>query len=468
MRKIGAEKIFDGHRFLENHVLLISEEGVVDAVVPRETAGDNIEHYEGVLTPGFVNCHCHLELSHMKGKVPEKTGLVDFVFKIVRERSASAEAVREAIAKAEKEMKEGGVVAVGDICNNTLTLEQKRKGNLHYYNFIEASGWLPAVSEVRFERAKGMYEEFVEVRRETGDGRGVDGVLRQAQGDRDIVNGERSMANGDLQSGQQQELTPNSIVPHAAYSVSAGLWEKIQPYFEGKAVSIHNQETRFEDEFFLEGTGDFQRMYELMKIDNSHHIPTRKSSLQSYFHKLNKADRIILVHNTFTREEDVMYVRGETIVNGERSMVNGDLRSGRDDRTGSGDLSGVKEEELQGRGEPSTINRQPPTFFCLCVNANQYIEAAMPPVELLRKNGCAIVLGTDSLASNWSLSIVDEMKTIRKYFPHVPFAEMLGWATLNGARALAMDGWLGSFEKGKKPGVVLMQENALEVCRVLF
>jgi cytosine/adenosine deaminase-related metal-dependent hydrolase len=35
---------------------------------------------------------------------------------------------------------------------------------------------------------------------------------------------------------------------------------------------------------------------------------------------------------------------------------------------------------------------------------------------------------------------------------------MLGWATINGARALQMDKHLGSFEKGKKPGVVLIND----------
>ena len=78
------------------------------------------------------------------------------------------------------------------------------------------------------------------------------------------------------------------------------------------------------------------------------------------------------------------------------------------------------------------------------------------------------MLGTDSLASNWSLSILNEMKTIRRHFPHIPLAEMLEWATLNGARALQMDDWLGSFEKGKKPGAVLVNEDMLEIRRVLF
>jgi imidazolonepropionase-like amidohydrolase len=81
----------------------------------------------------------------------------------------------------------------------------------------------------------------------------------------------------------------------------------------------------------------------------------------------------------------------------------------------------------------------------------------MPPIELLRANGAEIVIGTDSYASNWSLNILDELKTIQKHHPSIPLAEMLGWATINGARALQMEKGLGSFEKGKKPGLVLIK-----------
>ena len=132
---------------------------------------------------------------------------------------------------------------------------------------------------------------------------------------------------------------------------------------------------------------------------------------------------MILVHNTFTKQDDIEYVKKIL-----------DLKQG--------------DPRLQ-------------TFFCLCVNANLYIENALPPVELFRKNNCAIVLGTDSLASNRSLSILDEIKTIKKNFPAIPSEEILQWATSNGARALHLDDVLGSFEKGKKPGVVLINEKAL-------
>jgi imidazolonepropionase-like amidohydrolase len=76
---------------------------------------------------------------------------------------------------------------------------------------------------------------------------------------------------------------------------------------------------------------------------------------------------------------------------------------------------------------------------------------------MLIKNNCFIILGTDSLAGNRGLNILDEMKTIYKNFPHISVSTMLQWATINGAMALQIDNILGSFEKGKKPGVVLIE-----------
>ena len=381
-RRLKADRIFDGYKFIENRVLVVSNDGVIEDIVVEEMAGGDIEIFEGILLPGLINCHCHLELSHMKGLIPENTGLVDFVFKIVIERYHSGEEILQAIENAENEMLNNGIVAVGDICNNSLTITQKQKQHLQYYNFIEASGWLPGVSQTRKERAKNFLNEF-------------------------------SMLN-----------SPCSIIPHAPYSVSENLWKEIQPYFEDKVVSIHNQETAFEDEFFIKGSGDLTRMYQMMKIDNTHHQPTGKTSLQSCFHKLERASNIILVHNTYMKQDDVDYLK-------------------------------LKAQ-----------SSKPKTFICLCVNANKFIEDALPAVQMFRENNCAIVLGTDSLASNWSLNILDEVKTIQKYFPLIPLEEILRWATINGAMALELDGSLGSFEKGKKPGVMLMNEQNLSVRRL--
>ncbi|NJO25135.1 MAG: amidohydrolase family protein [Bacteroidia bacterium] len=66
-------------------------------------------------------------------------------------------------------------------------------------------------------------------------------------------------------------------------------------------------------------------------------------------------------------------------------------------------------------------------------------------------------MGTDSYSSNWQLNIWSEVQSVRKHFPHIPFETILQWATLNGAKALQWDDELGSFEKGKKPGITIVK-----------
>ena len=374
-RKLKGDHLFDGHCFLpSNKVLITDSEGKIMDITNFADAGDEVENYKGIISPGFINAHCHLELSHLKGIIPEKTGLIDFVFKVVTLRHSEEKKIIEAIDKAEKEMLENGIVAVGDICNNGLTVFQKLKKNLACYNFIETSGWLPQVASKRFDLARFIYDEF-----ETNN-------LRA------------------------------SIVPHAPYSVSNDLWEKMIPYFKEKVITIHNQETKHEDEFFMEGKGDFLKMYEMMHIDNSFYQAKKMRSVESYFQKFSTASSVILVHNTFMQQEDINFINTHKI---SKQLVS----------------------------------------FCLCPNANLYIENALPPVNLLLENNCNIILGTDSLASNHQLNLLEEIKTIVKRFPQIKTETLLQWATINGAKALQMDEQLGSFEKGKTPGILLIKNS---------
>jgi len=98
-------------------------------------------------------------------------------------------------------------------------------------------------------------------------------------------------------------------------------------------------------------------------------------------------------------------------------------------------------------------------FYCLCPNANLYIEDRLPPVHLFIKHNCRVVLGTDSYSSNWQLNMAKEIGAIASGdTPRTPgsLKQYLQWATINGARALRWDDKLGSFEKGKTPGVALL------------
>ena len=126
----------------------------------------------------------------------------------------------------------------------------------------------------------------------------------------------------------------------------------------------------------------------------------------------------------------------------------------------------MPEEDIVWANDYATANGLQ-LVYCLCINANLYIENKVPPVDLFIKHDCRLVLGTDSYSSNWQLSIAKEMQSLRKHFPYLPDETILQWATSSGARALQWDDALGSFEKGKNPGVVLLSEDFENAERIL-
>ena len=368
-QKFQATQIYTGTELLEDQLVLITQkDGTIEAMVGIEDAGDEVQNFEGILTPGFINAHCHLELSHMKGMIPAHTGLQEFVKQIVALRQVEPEAIQEAIINAEAEMMANGIVAVGDISNTLDTLTQKAKHNLAYYSFVELYDLDPSRAADKIEAGLEIQKQF------------------------------------------QENCVRASLVPHAPYSVTNDLWNLLSAHFGIHTISLHNQETPDENDFFKTKTGSFLGMYERTKVNLDFFEATGLSALQSVLPVFKKAHHGILVHNSFTSVEDIQAVH-------------------------------------------AAMDK---AFWCLCPNANQYIEQTMPPIELLRSEKAKVVIGTDSYASNWSLNILDELKTIQQYHPQIPLAEMLGWATINGAEALQMDKHLGSFEKGKQPGVVLI------------
>lgn len=370
-RKFNADHLFTGNQMLgKDSVLVTDEQGKVDDIIPLSEAGDHMETYPGILSPGFINCHCHLELSHMHGLIPRNTGMTKFLLSVLKGRIGENARITEAMEVSDAYMKEVGIVGVGDICNTDYSLAVKSRSQLHYHNFIEITGFVDEHAHSRFNDALELYSRFT--------------------------------------AGQKAASV--SIVPHSPYSVSDELFRLINTHRKGSLLTIHNQESIAETEFFTTGKGDLLELYAALDIDVSHFTPTAESSLVRSIIKITGDHSLILVHNVNTTEED---------------------------------LEALK----RGRNLPQL-------FWCLCPNANLYINGTLPNVELLKKSNCFLIVGTDSLASNSQLSILEELKTLQTHFPSISTAELLKWATSNGAAALRLEQQYGSFQKGKQPGIV--------------
>lgn len=330
-----------------------------------ELAGKPVEQFRGIIVPGFINAHCHLELSHLRGEIPRGQGLVAFISE-VRQPKGSERTRLSAMEAADKEMEANGIVAVGDHVNSTVSAAVKRHSNLYYHTFAEIICFEPDKARLKFRESMHICEEF--------------------------------------------ETRRSSVTPHAPYSAVKEVFRYLRALSGDNLISIHNQETEEENEFYRYGKGRFVEFYRELGRNITFFNPRSRSSVQSIGPLLPRENRILFVHNTYTTPKDFNAI--------ER------------------------------------LGRQ--VTWCFCPNANLYIENRLPRVMQFYYQGLTVALGTDSLASNSKLCILSELKTLHREFPELELAKTIRWATLNGARFLGIDDTCGTLEAGKKPGLNLI------------
>lgn len=253
---------------LKNGVVSIDDRGEIINLYDNEGARiitEPVERLEGIIVPGLINSHCHLELSHIVGKVAPGQGLISFLGSVIGQRSADEQEIHDAMTKADTAMWDNGIVAIGDISNNLLSKNIKEASPIHYHTFVEFLGFNPGNAESIYKKAVELLRDFSPL--------------------------------------------PASLAPHAAYSVSKKLLKLFQKNIEGRSelTSIHNQESEDENELYRYKTGKFLDFYQKLNLNIDFFRPQARNSIQSIIPLFSSKQRILLVHNTCTSLKDVYF-----------------------------------------------------------------------------------------------------------------------------------------------------------------
>lgn len=269
MRYFSAEYIIPVSSYpIKNGVIAIDDDGSICGVYDVLSAPKDveIEVLDGVLIPGFINTHCHLELSHMKGLIAKETGLVNFIGEVLNNRTpTNPDDVNQAMFAADTLMFNNGIQAVGDHVNSAVSATIKSESKIKYHTFVEIIGFKDEDAVAKIDNAKEIEFYF--------------------------------------------DSQHSSITPHAPYSCSKAIFKYLKKSTtDNNIISIHNQESEEENKFFRYKTGDFIDFYDRMGLNLDFFKAQARNSIQSYLSYLPLNNKCILVHNTFTSLKDLDFI----------------------------------------------------------------------------------------------------------------------------------------------------------------
>lgn len=224
---------------------------------------------EGALVPGFVNAHCHVELSHLHGKFVKGTGMAGFIDQINALRDwAGREAKAELVQSWMDKMWNDGVTAMADISNDDSSFEVKKTHRMYTRTFLEVFGSEPEMCEGVMADVRSLNQ--------VADSLGIDAAP----------------------------------TPHSCYTMSPALLsQSAAAGLDRGFVSYHSQESHEEEELLRYGSG---AMYENRKRSGMSTPPvTGESSLKYFIDRLAAVkeppyrEHILLVHNVCLSQEDI-------------------------------------------------------------------------------------------------------------------------------------------------------------------
>lgn len=275
MNRIAAEYVFtlNEDKPIRNGFVEFDSDGTVTSVGECSDPGRENAFVKGAVVPGFVNTHCHLELSYLWKSFRKGTGMAGFIDQIneMRDNKSLDEKLHD-ISHWMKVMWDRGVSAMADISNCADTFAIKKASPMYTRTFLEVFGTEP-------QDCASVMENVMRLK-EVADGYGLDAAP----------------------------------TPHACYTMSPELVTAVSAEgLKSGFLSFHSEETEEEEDMLKYGRG---AMWDNRKAAGMSVPPvTGKSSLLYFIDRLEKAhpapfdEHILLVHEVCMDQEGIDAVR---------------------------------------------------------------------------------------------------------------------------------------------------------------
>ena len=269
--RIAASFVYtlDAEEPIRNGYVEYDDDGTVTSVGPCGDISSEECFHDGALVPGFVNAHCHVELSHLHGKFRKGTGMAGFIDQINELRDWAGRDVKSSLVREWMDkMWADGVSAMADISNDDSSFEVKAAHPMYTRTFLEVFGSEPHMCEGVMSDVTALNEQ--------ADRAGIDAAP----------------------------------TPHSCYTMSPQLLSaSAAAGLEKGWLSYHSQESQEEEDLLISGSG---AMYENRKRSGMSTPPvTGESSLKYFLDRLAAAkpapydEHILLVHNVCLGQSDI-------------------------------------------------------------------------------------------------------------------------------------------------------------------
>ncbi|MEJ2108794.1 MAG: amidohydrolase family protein, partial [Acidobacteriota bacterium] len=214
-----------------------------------------------------------------------------------------------------------------------------------------------------------------------------------------------------LETAAADDLFRQGVSPHAPYTASGQLYQGLAALARSRKIPLatHTAETEAEIQFLSTGTGEFRDFLLNMNALPGDWNPPRTSPV-SYLHSLGVLKtHCLLIHCNYLDQASI-----ELIAESGNSVV-------------------------------------------YCPRSHAFFGHGKHPVRRLLDAGIRVALGTDSLASNASLSILDEMRFLAQKRTDLKTEEILKAATVNGANALNLGDETGQLKPGSRADITVLE-----------